>query len=107
MTSHSFKDNYRVVKVVLTAEDSKLPMYAKPGDAGADVSVIKCPDTPASYIGLVYWDEKMNPCIVGKGDWVIPNGATKMLDLGLKIELRPGWEMQVRSRSGMAKELRS
>jgi dUTP pyrophosphatase len=38
-----------------------------------------------------------------EGDYIIQPGETVMLDLGFKIALRPGWEMQVRSRSGMSK----
>jgi dUTP pyrophosphatase len=64
------------VKIKLTHPDAKLPVYAKEGDAGADVFAV----------------EKV----------LIPNGATRIVDLGLSIQLSPGWEMQVRSRSGNA-----
>lgn len=56
--------------------DAQRPKYAKPGDAGADV----------------YSVEEVT---------ILP-GETKLVSLGLAIEVPEGWEMQVRSRSGLA-----
>lgn len=67
-----------VVKIVRTSEKAKIPVYQKYGDAGADVFTIE--------------------------GGVIPAGETRAFDLGLRIQLPYGWEMQVRSRSGLAKK---
>ena len=101
MTSHTFREHERVVKVVLTTEDAKLPKYAKPGDAGCDVSAISNGNVSAA--GHQEFNEK-NELVNGEaGDYILGAGETVLIDLGFRIQLRPGWEMQVRSRSGMAK----
>lgn len=64
------------VKIVRTHPDAKLPKYGKAGDAGADV----------------YSVEKV----------LIGPGGTAIIDLGFRIQLPEGYEMQVRSRSGLA-----
>jgi len=97
-----------VVKIVLTHKDAKIPFYAKPGDAGADVSFVSNKKwNPSVLQDLIstykFFDEKNNSIIPVANDCIIGPGLTAVLDLGLKIELQPGWEMQVRSRSGMAK----
>jgi len=71
------------VAVVLTHGEAQLPRYSKDGDAGADVFAVPNPDSE-------------------DGSWTIEPGQTVMVDLGLRIELPPTWEMQVRSRSGLA-----
>lgn len=97
------------VKVVLDSAFAKMPIYSKDGDAGADICVIpstwEAPPEESSLLVLTptYYDEKLNECRAESGDWVISPGETVMLQTGLRIELLPGWEMQVRSRSGMAK----
>lgn len=65
-----------LVKVRLTHPNAKMPTYAKFGDAGADVYAV----------------EKV----------IILDGETRLVDLGLQIELPHGYECQVRSRSGNA-----
>jgi len=65
-----------LVKVKLTSPLAKLPTYAKCGDAGADVYSVE--------------------------DAIIDPGTTKVVDLGIQIELPYGYECQVRSRSGNA-----
>lgn len=57
-------------------EEAALPAYSKPGDAGLDVR-------SAEHV-------------------VIQPGATVAVSTGLAPELPPGWELQVRSRSGLA-----
>ncbi len=105
MTTHSLREHDRVVKVVLDHDDAKLPKYAKLGDAGADVYAVSYEelgyDTNAA--GYREFNEK-NEMVLGEtGDYLLRPGRTVLIDLGFRIELRPGWEMQVRSRSGMAK----
>lgn len=65
-----------LIGVELTHPDAKLPKYSHAGDAGADV------------------------CSVERV--VIFPGTTKVIELGLKLEIPEGWEVQVRSRSGLA-----
>jgi len=64
------------VKLEKTHEEAVLPGYAKSGDAGADVRSVT--------------------------ETVIQPGARALLDLGFKIEIEDGWEIQVRPRSGLA-----
>jgi len=71
------------VKVLL--DGGQLPEYKNPGDAGADVRVIPNPNTHDK-------------------DYCIQPGQTVMISLGFRIEVPEGWEMQVRSRSGLSKK---
>ena len=64
------------VKLEKTHEAAVLPQYKKDGDAGADVRSVT--------------------------ETVIQSGARALLDLGFKIEIEDGWEIQVRPRSGLA-----
>lgn len=92
------------VKVKLTHPDAQLPTYAKDGDAGADIRAIPNANTSPNHIGLGHLvGVKNEPINCELGDYLIPPGHTVMIDTGIHIELSPGWEMQVRSRSGMAK----
>ncbi len=101
MTSHNF--NEKIVKVVLDCDEAKLPKYAKPGDAGADVYAVPNDDDDTCPAGYREFDEKYDLVLGEMGDYLIRPGRTVMIDLGFRIQLNPGWEMQVRSRSGMAK----
>lgn len=65
-----------LVKIKLTHPEAKMPTYAKFGDAGADVYSVE--------------------------EVLIARGNTKLVDLGLQMELPHGYECQVRSRSGNA-----
>ncbi|HHK5554686.1 dUTP diphosphatase [Bacillus anthracis] len=58
-------------------KDVELPKYAKPGDAGFD--------------------------LVAAEDTVIWPGETKVVQTGLAFEIPPGYELQVRPRSGMTR----
>ena len=71
-----------LVKVIL--EGGSLPEYKKPGDAGADVRVI-------------------GNHMTEDGHYFLENGETRMISLGMRLEIPQGWEIQVRSRSGLAK----
>jgi len=55
---------------------AKLPVYKTAGAAGADVAAVE--------------------------SCVIPSGMTGKISTGLKIAIEAGWEIQVRSRSGLA-----
>ncbi|WP_095021962.1 dUTP diphosphatase [Bacillus thuringiensis] len=57
--------------------DVELPRYAKPGDSGFD--------------------------LVAAEDVIIKPGETKVIPTGLAFEIPPGYEMQVRPRSGMTR----
>ncbi|PHC44626.1 dUTP diphosphatase [Bacillus toyonensis] len=58
-------------------KDVKLPKYAKPGDSGFD--------------------------LVAAEDTVIWPDETKVVQTGLAFEIPPGYELQVRPRSGMTR----
>ncbi|PGC57590.1 dUTP diphosphatase [Bacillus wiedmannii] len=58
-------------------KDVELPKYAKPGDAGFD--------------------------LVAAEDTIIWPGETKVVQTGLAFEIPPGYELQVRPRSGMTR----
>lgn len=58
-------------------KDVELPRYAKPGDSGFD--------------------------LVAAEDTVIWPGETKVVPTGLSFEIPPGYELQVRPRSGMTR----
>ncbi|MEH7236273.1 dUTP diphosphatase [Bacillus sp. JJ1562] len=64
------------LKVMLLNKDAKLPLQANPGDAGLD---------------LYSAEEKL-----------IKPGEADLIKTGIKIELPPGTEAQVRPRSGLA-----
>ncbi|MEC2943389.1 dUTP diphosphatase [Bacillus cereus] len=57
--------------------DVELPQYAKPGDSGFD--------------------------LVAAEDTIIWPGETKVVQTGLAFEIPPGYELQVRPRSGMTR----
>lgn len=59
-------------------KDVKLPRYAKPGDSGFD--------------------------LVAAEDTIIWPGETKVVPTGLAFEIPPGYELQVRPRSGMTRD---
>ncbi len=59
-------------------KDVELPKYAKPGDSGFD--------------------------LVAAEDVIINPGETKVIPTGLAFEIPPGYEMQVRPRSGMTRD---
>jgi len=65
-----------LIGVELTHPDAKTPKYSHTGDAGADVYSVE---------RRVIWA-----------------GTTAVIDLGIKLEIPDGWEVQVRSRSGLA-----
>lgn len=91
------------VRIVLTNPDAHIPYYAKEGDAGADVHSIPNGKKSTSAKGIAAKNQDGNDCLGKERDYLIGPGETVLVDLGLKIELPYGWEMQVRSRSGMAK----
>jgi dUTP pyrophosphatase len=56
---------------------AKPPRYAKPGDAGFD--------------------------LIALDDLVVPESSVKLLKLGFSLEIPPGYEVQIRPRSGKAR----
>ncbi|MBX9160086.1 dUTP diphosphatase [Bacillus cereus] len=58
-------------------KDVELPQYAKPGDSGFD--------------------------LVAAEDTIIWPGETKVVPIGLCFEIPPGYELQVRPRSGISR----
>ncbi|CAM4402374.1 deoxyuridine 5'-triphosphate nucleotidohydrolase [Bacillus manliponensis] len=66
------------VKVKRINEDVQLPRYAREGDAGFDLVTVE--------------------------DIVIWPGETKIVPTGLAFEIPPGYEMQVRPRSGISRK---
>ncbi len=56
--------------------DAELPAYARPGDAGMDLRSVE--------------------------DTVVPRGGRTLVKTGLAMQLPPGYEAQVRPRSGLA-----
>lgn len=67
------------VKYVKCRSEAILPEYQTKGSAGADLHV----------------------CLPGMGD-AIPPGETKVFNTGLCVEIPYGYELQIRSRSGLA-----
>ena len=90
------------VKIVLTHPEAQVPTYAKEGDAGCDVRVVSS-GKKNGLAGKEGINEKGDWIVIQQADYTIKPGQTVLLDLGFRIQLEPGWEMQVRSRSGMAK----
>jgi len=66
------------VKIKRLNESVELPRYAKPGDAGFD--------------------------LVAAEDVTIEPGETKVIPTGLAFEIPPGYELQVRPRSGISRK---
>ncbi|HDR8024123.1 TPA: dUTP diphosphatase [Bacillus cereus] len=66
------------VKIKRLNESVEIPKYAKPGDAGFD--------------------------LVAAEDVVIKPGETTVIPTGLAFEIPPGYEMQIRPRSGMSRK---
>lgn len=69
------------LKVVRLEEEATLPTYATAGSAGLDLYAFIPPEWP-------------NP--------LLTPGAIRIFSTGLKIEIPPGYEGQVRSRSGLS-----
>lgn len=65
-----------ILRVKRISPDAVLPAYQREGDAGMDVRSVE--------------------------DVVIPSGARALVRTGLVFALEPGWEAQVRPRSGLA-----
>ena len=64
------------VKFIKRVPDAKMPEYAKQGDSGADLFSVE--------------------------DVFIPIGKHALIDTGISVQLPPGYEAQIRSRSGLA-----
>jgi dUTP pyrophosphatase len=85
------------VKVKKLSVYASVPEYKKPGDAGADVEVV--PNEHREYLTR---KDKEDGRHVIPGAYVMQPGETRMLPLGFAVEIPEGWEIQVRSRSGLS-----
>jgi dUTP pyrophosphatase len=65
-----------IIKFKLLHEDAKVPHYATKGSAGADLTSVE--------------------------EVFIDPGCMKMVSVGLAMEIEPGYEVQIRPRSGIA-----
>lgn len=74
----------------LRPDTPELPSYATPGSAGMDLRADLSEDHD------VHVDPEQRPTII------IPPGARRLIKTGLEIEIPPGYEGQVRPRSGLA-----
>ena len=75
------------LKFLRIREDAKLPVRAHPTDAGMDV--FYCP-TPAV------------PVLEEKGEFWIPPRETCVLATGLRVEVPPGYMLEIKNKSGIA-----
>jgi len=73
--AHEIVNNPITVKIKRLHPDAVLPRYAHDGDAGFDLVAVE--------------------------DVIIEPGETKLVPTGLAVELPPGYELQVRPRSGV------
>jgi dUTP pyrophosphatase len=71
-----------------TKEESALPEYATSGSAGLDLRAFVWHGITESYMGL--------------NSIFIEPGETKLISTGLYVEIPEGYEMQIRSRSGLS-----
>lgn len=69
------------VKFRKVHQNAKLPFYATAGAAGADLCAVL--------------DDGASAAVIGPGNWML-------ISCGLEIEIAPGFEVQVRPRSGLA-----
>ncbi|MFB5588494.1 dUTP diphosphatase [Bacillus cereus] len=67
-----------MVKIKRLHEDAVIPKYAKPGDSGFDLVAVE--------------------------DVIIEPGETNVVKTGLAFEIPPGYEMQIRPRSGISRK---
>lgn len=77
---HILPSRHCNISVKLTHKDAKLPVYTTPGAAGADVHAVFS-DKTYTVIGI---------------------GEHRLIQTGLSVEIPEGYEIQVRSRSGLA-----
>lgn len=92
------------VKIALVRPDAKIPEYAMKNDAGADIFATSSDGKCSSFCstGHYAYTTKMNYVKICRDDWVIQPKQTIMINTGLKYDLEPGWELQCRTKSGMA-----
>lgn len=91
------------VKIVLDSPFAKVPQYAKSGDAGADVCVVPAADADSELFGKTFHSADGGHDTFDVGDHYIPANQTVLLPLGFRVEIPDGYEIQVRSRSGLSK----
>lgn len=64
------------VRVKKLSENASVPFYATPGAAGCDIRVVETLE--------------------------VPGHCTRLFKTGLAVEIPEGWEIQIRSRSGLS-----
>lgn len=74
----------------LLYSDSKLPEYAHPGDVGADVFAY------TRNMEAAFCNGEKDPYVI------LSPGETVVVPCGIKVQLPPTFEFQVRSKSGLA-----
>jgi len=85
------------VKILLEDKmQGRVPEYKTAEAAGADVRIVYNPDKPFGWSTKTTNGEFSAQYILGPGE-------TKLFNLGFRVEIPCGYELQVRSRSGMAK----
>lgn len=86
------------VKVLLDEKmRAQVPEYKTPEAAGADIRVVFNPDKPSGWMPQTKNGEFT-------ATYGLKVGETKLFDLGFRVEIPQGYELQLRSRSGMAKK---
>ncbi len=103
---HPVADPDLFVRYQLRHPEAKVPTYANPGDAGADLYAVHF-DPPAFHEPHNEW-----PAAVYKLDQklddkeitvvVLHPGRAVLVHLELTVEIPKGWEASIRPRSGMA-----
>ncbi len=95
------------VEIQKMYSDVLIPEYAQEGDAGMDIRAYLT-DEYISENNKIYFDEisKQSPRVQIWTDdeintFFIRSGARKIIPTGIKVAIPDGYEIQVRSRSGM------
>lgn len=94
------------VKILLDENmGAQVPEYKTTEAAGADVRIVFNPNKPDRWANTV----NINPLMLQKEHrdnlWTfLGAGETRLFDLGFSVEVPKGYELQLRSRSGMAKK---
>jgi deoxyuridine 5'-triphosphate nucleotidohydrolase len=98
-------DNSPVLQVVKLAKDAKLPKRTNPTDSGLDICFHSLKRVYRNYGGnsevLVDKDELLAK-FMDENSLSLPFGWRALMGTGLKATVAPGYEIQVRPRSGLA-----
>jgi dUTPase len=98
-------DNCPVLQVVRLTKDAKLPKRSNPTDSGLDICFHNLKSVYRNYGGnsevLVDKDELLDK-FMDENSLSLPFGWRALIGTGLKATVAPGYEIQVRPRSGLA-----